>query len=547
MTAMADKIKILVGDKLSPVGLKWLEEQADVELTNLPGRDPEELKADIGNYDGIIIRSGVKLKGDMLDESGRLRGIARAGVGVDNIDIPLATKKGIIVMNTPDGNTLSTAELALSLMMALSRNIAQANASLRSGAWDRKKFQGTQLAGKTLGVIGMGRIGRAVARRAHALEMRVLGYDPFFAGTAEDGTFEMVKDLDEICKRADYISVHVPKSDDTLGMIGKEQIAMMKDGVRLVNAARGGIIDPKALLEGIESGKVAGAALDVYLKEPPDNEAELALIQHENVLAVPHLGASTEEAQEQVAVDAAQQLVEALRGGEVRNAVNAPGFGEKLPEILQPYTELASRLGMILAGITDGAIKEVDVIYRGSIGEYDCSPITTYLLVGLMQPHMDTVVNVINAPVLAENRGVEVNQTTSAKAKEFSRQLEVKVTTDKGERSVKGTIFGNKYPRVIDIDGYPMEMRPEGHTVVLQTLDKPGALSAYTAIFARHEINIADLSVSRKIRSGRAMVGLNVDQKPHEEVLKEINDLDLVESCWYMKLPDLLLEEEQGE
>ncbi|NBB94471.1 MAG: phosphoglycerate dehydrogenase [Planctomycetes bacterium] len=538
---MAETIKILVADKLSPVGLKWLEEQNDVELTNLPGRDPEELKADLGNYDGIIIRSGVKLKGDMLDEPGRLKGIARAGVGVDNIDIPLATKKGIIVMNTPDGNTLSTAELALTLMMALSRKIASANASLRSGAWDRKKFQGTQLAGKTLGVIGMGRIGRAVAQRAHAMEMRVLAYDPFFAGAATDGTFEMVKDLDELCKRADYITVHVPKSDDTLGMIGKEQIDAMKDNVRLVNAARGGIIDPEALLEGLNSGKVAGAALDVYLKEPPENEAEKALTQHDNVLAVPHLGASTEEAQEQVAVDAAQQLVEALRGGEVRNAVNAPGFGEALPDVLQPYSELATRLGMLLAGITPGAINKVEVAYRGAIGDFDCSPLTTYLLVGLIQPHMDTTVNVINAPVLAKSRGVEVDQTTSGKPKEFSRLMEVKVTTDKGERSAKGTIFGNKYPRVIDIDGYPMEMRPEGHTVVLQTLDKPGALSAYTAIFARHEINIADLSVSRKIRSGRAMVGLNVDQKPHDEVLKEVGDLDVVESCHYMKLPDLLV------
>jgi D-3-phosphoglycerate dehydrogenase len=543
---MSDKIKILVADKLSPLGIEWLESQDDVDVANKPGMDPAELARIIGEYDGMIIRSGVKAKEDILADSGRLRGIARAGVGVDNIDVPLATSKGIIVMNTPDGNTISTAELAWSLMLALSRKISPANASLKSGEWNRKAYQGTQLAGKTLGVIGMGRIGRAVAKRALGFEMRVLTYDPFFAGHPELSTIEQVKTLEELCKRSDYITVHVPKSDDTMGMIGEEQIGWMKPSVRLINAARGGIIQPEALLKALNDDKVAGAALDVYLSEPPENEAEQALIQHPNVLAVPHLGASTAEAQDQVAIDAAQQLVEALRGGEVRNAVNAPGFGETIPDVLQPYTELASRMGTLLEAITPGAIKKVEVIYRGTIAEYNVAPVTTYLLVGLIQPGIDSVVNVINAPGLAKQRGVEIEQITSEKGREFSRLMEVKITTDQGTRSAAGTIFGNKYPRIISIDGYRMEMRPEGHCVIILNEDKPGALGQYGSTFGKHDINIADMTFSRKKRSGLALVGLNLDEAPTDAVMEEIRGLDMVEQAWAVKLPELEVDDFEG-
>jgi D-3-phosphoglycerate dehydrogenase len=534
---MADKIKILVADKLSPVGLKWLEEQEDVELANLPLREVEELAADIGNYDGVIVRSGVKLRGDVMENTGRLKGIARAGVGVDNIDVPLATSKGIIVMNTPDGNTLSTAELTWSLMLSLSRKISPANQSLREGRWDRKLYQGTQLAGKTLGVVGLGRIGRAVAKRALGFDMRVVGYDPFFAG-GDDDPIEHVKDLEELCKRSDYITVHVPKNEDTLGMIGAEQFSAMKPSVRLINAARGGIIDPQALLDALNEGKVAGAALDVYTSEPPETEAEQALVQHENVLCVPHLGASTAEAQEQVAVDAAKQLVEALRGGEVRNAINAPGFSEALCDTLKPYTELAPRMGTLLAGITPGAISRVEVLYRGAISEMNVSPVTTFFLVGLLQPHMDFPVNVINAPGIAKERGIEVDQITTAKIREFSNLMEVKVTTDQGTRTSVGTIFGNKYPRIISVDGYHMELRPEGNVVVILNEDKPGALGQYGTTFGDEGVNIADLTFSRK-KSGLALVGLNLDQEPTDAVMEKIRSLPMVKDAWYLKLPEL--------
>ncbi len=434
----------MIADKLSNVGLDWLKKQKDVALDIKPDLPPAELAKIVGDYDGMIIRSGVKITAEVLASPGRLRCIARAGVGVDNVDVPVATAKGVIVMNTPGGNTLTTAELTLALMLALSRKISPANASLKGGQWDRKSFEGTQLAGKTLGIVGMGRIGKAVARRAAAMEMRVLGYDPFFAGGGDD--VEMVKDLSELCKRADYITVHTPKTPETTGLIGPAQFAVMKPSCRLINAARGGIIDPAALLEALNAGKVAGAALDVFTAEPPTNEAEKALIQHPNVLAVPHLGASTEEAQEQVALEAAEQLLEALRGGEVRNAVNAPGFDKALPPILRPFAELATRMGMILANITAGGVTKVEAIYRGTIGDMNVTPITAYLLVGLLAPAMEQPVNVINAPVLAKQRGLEVEQITSAKVREFSNLLEVTIHTDSQKRSVVGTIFGHALP-----------------------------------------------------------------------------------------------------
>ena len=537
-------MKVLIADKLSSVGVDWLKKQSDVELDIKPGLSPADLAKIVGNYDGIIIRSDVKITAEVLEKPGKLRCIARAGVGVDNVDVPVATARGVIVMNTPGGNTLSTAELTLALMLALSRKIAPANASLKAGQWDRKSFEGTQLAGKTLGVVGMGRIGRAVARRAIAMEMRVLGYDPFFAGEGGD-SIEMVKDLAELCKRADYITVHTPKTAETTGMIGAAQLAMMKPSVRLVNAARGGIIDPQALLDALNAGKVAGAALDVYLAEPPASEAEKALIRHPNVLAVPHLGASTEEAQEQVALEAAEQLVKALHGGEVRNAVNAPGFDKAMPPMLRPYSELATRMGTILSSITPGAMSKVEVVYRGAIADMNVTPITAYLLVGLVQPHIEQPVNVINAPVIAKQRGVEVEQITSAKVREFSNLMEVAIHTDGGKRSAVGTIFGNRFPRVIAIDGYRMELKPEGHVVIIVNQDRPGVVGRYGTIFGNSNINIADMTFSRKRRSGMALVGITLDQPPTQAIMDEIDGLDLVESAYYIKLPELPADEQE--
>jgi len=538
-------MKVLIADKLSETGIEWLRKQEDVDVDVKAGLAPEELAKIVAEYDGVIIRSGVKITAEVLTDPGKLRCIARAGVGVDNVDVPLATQKGVIVMNTPGGNTLSTAELTLALMMSLSRKIAPANVSLKSGEWNRKAYSGTQLAGKTLGVVGMGRIGRAVAKRAAGLEMRVLGYDPFFAGTPDEDV-EMVKELNDLCKRSDYVTVHVPKNPDTVGMIGAEQFAVMKPTARVINAARGGIIDPEAALNALDQEQIAGIAIDVWTSEPPETEAERKLIQHPNCLAVPHLGASTEEAQVQVALDAAQQLVEALRGGEVRNAVNAPGFDKVIPAVLRPYTELATRMGTILSSITEGALTKVEVIYRGQIAEMNVAPITTYLLVGLLQPHMEQPLNVINAPVLAENRGVEVDQITSAKVRDFTNMMEVAIATDKQRRTAKGTIFGNRFPRVIAIDGFRMEMKPEGHVLIIANDDKPGVVGRYGTILGKNNVNIADMTFARKIAQGMAIVGINLDNEPPQSVVDEIRRQEFVHEAHYLHLPILYVPDKES-
>ncbi|MCK4276304.1 MAG: phosphoglycerate dehydrogenase, partial [Phycisphaerae bacterium] len=412
---------------------------------------------------------------------------------------------------------------------------------------NRKAYQGTQLAGKALGVVGMGRIGKAVAKRALGLQMHVIGYDPFLSEAGVEGAIEMAKDLADLCTRADYITVHTPKSDKTLGMIGPEQFAVMKPTVRLINAARGGIIDPQALLEALEAGKVAGAALDVYTSEPPETDSEKKLIQHPKVLAVPHLGASTEEAQEQVALEAAQQLVAALSGAAVRNALNAPGFDGALPPQLVPYTELAGRIGRILTAVTAGAVSKVQVTYRGAISELNTTPITTYLLVGLLGPHMDEPVNVINAPLLARQRGIEIEQISTERVKNFANVMGVKISTGEGTRSCVGTIFGKRYPRIIELEGYRMELKPEGHVVIIVNDDRPGVVGRYGSIFGANDINIADMTFSRKKTDTgmMAVVGINLDQPPTDAIMDEIRAIDFVKEAYCLHLPVLPPEERE--
>ncbi len=533
------KLRVLIADKLSEAGIDWLKEQADIEVDVTPGLPPDELAKIVGDYDGMIIRSGVKVTADVLANPGRLKCIARAGVGVDNIDVPVATAKGIIVMNTPGGNTLSTAELALALMLDMSRKIAPANVSLRKGEWNRKAYQGTQLAGKTLGVVGMGRIGMAVARRAAAMEMHVLGYDPFFAGSGGEDAFKMVKDLNELCAQADYITVHTPKSKETMGLVGREQFAVMKPTTRVINAARGGIIDEQELLKALDENRIAGAALDVYMSEPPTSEVEKRLIAHPKMLAVPHLGASTAEAQEQVAMEAARQLVEALSGQEVRNALNAPGFDRALPPLVRGYCDLATRMGTVLAKITPGALARVEVAYRGAVSEMNIAPITAYLLVGLLSPHMDQPINVINAPVLAEQRGVEVEQVTFDKVKEFSHVIEVRIATDQMKRSAVATMLGDRLPRIIAIDGYRMEMKPEGHILFIFNDDVPGVVGTFGTILGKNNVNIADMMLSRKIEPKKAVMGISLDGPPGGKVIEEIRGYKFVNDVYYLELPEL--------
>jgi D-3-phosphoglycerate dehydrogenase len=439
-------------------------------------------------------------------------------------------------MNTPDGNTISTAELTVTLMMALSRKIAPASASLREGKWERKLFQGTQLAGKTLGVIGMGRIGRAVANRAVALQMNVLAYDPHVLFVSKDPAIQVVTSLDKLCSQIDYLTVHVPRTPETTGMIGAVQIALMKPTARLINAARGGVIDEAALADALDAGKLGGAALDVYTAEPPISEVHRRLIDNPNVLAVPHLGASTAEAQEQVAIDAACQLVDMLRGVEVRNAINAPGFGGHMPEELRPYLELARRMGLILGGITDGAIREVDVVYRGPISAMNVAPATTCLLAGLLEKAIDEPVNVVNAPVLASQRGVEVETTTAEHSETFTNLLEVTVRTDQGERFLAGTVLGKSLLRVMQLDGFRIELEPAGNVAILFNQDMPGVIGQYGKIFGEAGINIANMTVARREDDGAA-VGVNLDTAPDESVVDALLGIEAVSEARILSLP----------
>jgi len=530
-------MKILIADKLSQAGIDWLEQQDDVEVAVRPGLPPEKLAAAVRDFDGMIIRSGVKVREKVLAEPGRLKVIARAGVGVDNVDVPLATEKGVVVMNTPDANTVSTAELALTLMMALSRRVSPANASLREGQWNRKAFQGTQLAGKTLGIVGLGRIGQAVAHRALALDMRVLGFDPFVAGTAPEGV-EMVRDLEALCRQADYLTVHVPKTPQTEGMIGAEQLAVMKPTARLINAARGGIIDEAALLEALQEERVAGAGLDVYTAEPPEDETLRALVTHPNVLSTPHLGASTEEAQEQVALQAAEQVAEFLRDGRLRNALNVPGFAKGLPPLVQAYGQVGRSLGLILAALAPQGLEAVEIAYKGRLAELNYDPVRAYVLVGLLGGHLDQPVNFVNAPMLAEQRGVEVEQITTDRAGDFAHGLEVRVATPGGHRQAAATVIGSGLPRVISIQDYEIEMDPRGHILLVFNDDQPGVVGKIGSILGGRGVNIADMVLSRKQAEAKALMGVRLDRAPPDDALAEIRGLDYVNDVRSFCLPE---------
>ncbi|MGD8787563.1 MAG: phosphoglycerate dehydrogenase, partial [Phycisphaerales bacterium] len=409
-------IKVLITDKLAKEGIDLLNSTDGVEAVVKTGISEDELAQIIGEHDGLIIRSGTKVTAKVLTNPGKLKGIARAGVGVDNIDIPEATRKGILVMNTPGGNTLSAAEHTMALMLGMSRNVVPACTSLKSGAWDRKKYMGNQLNNKVLGVIGLGRIGMAVALMAKGFNMKILGFDPLAAPPdAEKMGIEICDSLDQIYKQADYISVHVPRNEQTLNMIDAEQIEMMKPTVRLVNCARGGIINEDAAYNALAKGRIAGVALDVFPKEPPENNR---FKEFENCLVTPHLGASTKEAQIEVAVEAARILVDAIKGGPVRNALNAPSTSGAVAPIVSRYAELARRVGSLLSTIGPGQIKDIQVQYRGTIAEMGVEQVTLNFAMGLLQKHFDMPLNMVNTPVLAKERGISIDETKNTEAKD---------------------------------------------------------------------------------------------------------------------------------
>jgi len=527
-------IKVLITDKLAQEGIDLLNSKQGVEAVVKTGISEDELADIIGRYDGLIVRSGTKVTSKVLANPGKLKGIARAGVGVDNIDIPEATRKGIIVMNTPGGNTLSAAEHTLALMLAMSRNIVPACDSLKTGAWDRKKYMGNQLNNKVLGLIGLGRIGMAVAKMAQGFNMKILGYDPLAAPPdAEKLGIEVTEDIEKIFKESDYISVHVPRNEQTLNMIDTEQIEMMKPNVRLVNCARGGIINEDAVYKALAENRIAGAALDVFPKEPPENTK---FTDFNNCVVTPHLGASTEEAQIGVAVEAAEILVDAIKGGPVRNALNAPSVSGAMPAIVSQYCELSRRIGRLISTIGPGQIKKVSVQYRGAIAEQDVGLVTLNFAMGLLQKHFDFPLNMVNMPVMAKERGISIDETKNPEAQDVSSSFRAEVATDKVTRTVTGTVFGSSLLRIIEIDGFKIEFTPEGTALVIFNDDKPGVIGAVGTVCGKHNINISTMGVGDKPEEGKAVLAVSLDKQPEAAVVESIGKLDFVNELYLCSL-----------
>jgi len=530
--------KIIVLDNIAQEGLSLLEQSDNIEYVVQTGLKDEELKTALREADGAICRSGVTLSEDVLTDNTRLKVIVRAGVGTDNIDKPAATRQGIIVMNTPTGNTFSTAEHAMTLMLALSRNVAPAFQSLREGRWERKAYMGSQLSGKTLGVVGLGRIGQEVAKRAKAFQMNLLGFDPFL--TAEQASklgIELCDTVDEMLPLVDYLTVHTPLTPQTKGLIGVEQLSLLKPGARLINCARGGIYDETALAQGLDEGILAGVALDVFETEPCTDSP---LFQKEGVICTPHLGASTEEAQTQVAVEAVELAVNFLTTGAVRHAVNVAAVDPKTLEALAGYLELSYRMGIFLDQWDEGGVQSVKIEYRGHVADEDTKLLTASLCAGLLNEALEDSVNIVNSQVLLKERGIEVSEFHSSEMAAFASSMTVTLTTDKGSYTAGGTVFGNNMPRLIRLDDMRLESYLDGNMLIFVHDDLPGIIGNMGTTLGTHKINIAQMSVGRPIEAqpgGQAIGVLNLDSIPTAEATADLASQQGIKSVKSIELP----------
>jgi D-3-phosphoglycerate dehydrogenase len=516
-------MKVLVSDKLSPKGVEIFKKAKGIEVevkTKLP---PEELKAIIGEYDGLVIRSATKVKPEIIEAADKLKVIGRAGSGLDNVDLPAASKKGIVVMNTPGGNTITTAEHAISMMLALSRKIPQATASMKSKKWEKSKFMGSEIYNKTLGIMGIGSIGSVVADRARGLKMNVLAHDPFLSPERAEKLGVELVNLDDLLKRSDYITIHVPKSKETINLVNKELFSKMKDGVFLINCARGGIVNEKDLCDAIKGGKVAGAALDVFEKEPPDSDNPL--LDLDEVICTPHLGASTEEAQEKVAVAIAEQMVDYLLNGTIMNAVNVPSVDSELLATIRPYLELAERLGSFQGQVVSGGLEQVSIEYSGEVAALAIAPITVSLLKGLLYSILKEDVNYVNAPVIAKDRGIKVIESTTNESEDFTSLITLKVKTSKEERLVAGTIFGKSDPWIVQVDQFRIEAVPDKYMFLFHTHDRPGVIGNIGTSLAKHSINISRMQFGREKVEGKSLLLLSTDGSVSSEITEQLRGL----------------------
>ena len=516
------KYRVLVSDPLAEEGIEILKEFADVDVNT--GLTEDQLVASIGNYDALLVRSGTEVTARVIDAGAKLKFIGRAGAGVDNIDTEAATRRGIIVANAPEGNTLAATEHTMAMMRSLARNIPQATASLKKGEWKRSKFMGVELNDKVLGIMGFGRIGREVAKRAQAMDMKIIAYDPFITQEkAASLGVEMVP-LDELFRRADVITVHTPLIKETRHVINAKTIATMKDGVRLINCARGGIIDEAALADAITSGKVAGAALDVFESEPPTDSPGIGF---DKVIVTPHLGASTVEAQQNVAISVANQCISVLSGGAAKYVVNAPMIPAEQQALVEPYAVLAQKMGSLLIQLTDGRLESIKITYGGEAAALPNTKfITRIILKGMLDPILQAPVNIVNAEFVAKERGIRLSETTTEEAHGFRNIISITAKTDKMTESVSGSVSAPDHARIVSIGGYMTDLTPTGHVVISRHTDKPGVIGKAATILGRVNVNIAGMQVGRHKPGEEALMVLTVDSAVPAEAMDEIKKID---------------------
>jgi D-3-phosphoglycerate dehydrogenase len=526
--------KVLIADSISPRGVDELSRDGALEVSFQTGLTESELVKIIPEFSALVVRSQTKVTAQILNAGARLRVVGRAGVGVDNVDVETATRRGIIVLNAPGGNTISTAEHTFSLLLSVARKIPQADASMRGKSWDRKNFEGIELYDKTLGVIGMGRIGSELSRRAIAFGMRVIAYDPYLsAARARTLQVELVDELDDLLASADFISLHTPLTEETHHIVDATRLEKTKRGVRVINCARGGLIDEDALAEALHSGQVGGAALDVFEIEPLPSDSPLRTAP--NLVLTPHLGASTAEAQESVGIEIAQSIRAALLEGTIRNAVNMPNLDAKTLSIIGPHLRFGEKLGRFLSQVAPRRVEQLNINYSGKVNEVDTTAITRSILKGFLQNAGGTDVNEVNAPAFAESLGLKITETRLSALGDYTDMLELSAVADGKTVSVGGAFFGAT-PRIVSVNSRPVEARPHGVVLVLENTDRPGIVGRIGTLLGNHGVNIAAMSLSRNQAGGTALTVLNLDTAPSEELLAEIRASGDIHSAQVIEL-----------
>lgn len=515
-----DRLKVLVADSISPKGIDLLSEGGQLLVDLKTGLKEDDLLGIVADYSAIVVRSQTKVTAKVIDAAKKLKAVGRAGVGVDNVDVDAATRRGVIVMNTPAGNTISTAEHAFSLLVSIARNIPQAHGSVKAGQWDRKSYEGVELHGKTIGIIGMGRIGTEISRRAIAFGMRPIAFDPYLSPSrARSLQVELFEDLDDVLSRADFLTLHIPLTTETQHLIDSNRMLKMKKGARIVNCARGGLIDESALYEALKSGRIAAAALDVFETEPPPADFPLRTLP--NIVFTPHLGASTAEAQESVGLEIARSIRSVLLEGVIRNAVNVPNIDAKTLAIIAPYLQFGEKLGRFLRQVAPKRCETLAINYSGKVNDVETSPISRYVLKGFLEEAGGQEVNPVNVTSLAQTLGLKTIETKESAVGEFTDLVELEAHGQGETVSVAGTFIGAS-PRIVRINGRHVEARPSGVLLLLENNDVPGIVGQIGTVLGTHGVNIANMSLSRDHRGGEVLTVLNLDSAPDESIISAI-------------------------